>query len=50
MVEITIEPISGDLNILVPSGNVEGSGSPLYYSCLENRMDGGAWQGTSRGS
>ena len=21
----------------------EGSGTPLYYSCLENPMDGGAW-------
>ena len=25
-----------------PSG--EGNGSPLYYSCLENSMDIGAWQ------
>ena len=22
----------------------EGSGTPLQYSCLENPMDGGAWQ------
>ena len=22
----------------------EGNGSPLQYSCLENSMDGGAWQ------
>ena len=21
----------------------EGSGNPLYHSCLENPMDGGAW-------
>ena len=21
----------------------EGNGTPLQYSCLENRMDGGAW-------
>ena len=21
----------------------EGNGTPLYYSCLENPMDGGAW-------
>ena len=21
----------------------EGDGAPLYYSCLENPMDGGAW-------
>ena len=22
----------------------EGNGTPLQYSCLENPMDGGAWQ------
>ena len=27
-----------------PSG--EGNGNPLQYSCLENPMDGGAWQST----
>ena len=27
-----------------PGGSVgEGNGTPLQYSCLENRMDGGAW-------
>ena len=24
----------------------EGDGNPLQYSCLENRMDRGAWQTT----
>ena len=24
-------------------GYVEGDGTPLQYSCLENPMDGGAW-------
>ena len=24
----------------------EGNGNPLQYSCLENSMDRGAWQGT----
>ena len=24
----------------------EGNGKPLQYSCLENPMDGGAWQAT----
>ena len=24
----------------------EGSGNPLQYSCLENPMEGGAWQAT----
>ena len=49
MVEITIEPISGDLNIQVPSENGEGNGNPLHYSCLENPMDRGAWGATVHG-
>ena len=28
----------------------EGNGTPLQYSCLENPMDGGAWQLQSMGS
>ena len=27
----------------------EGNGYPLRYSCLENFMDGGAWQATVYG-
>ena len=27
----------------------EGNGNPLQYSCLENPMDGGAWQATIYG-
>ena len=27
----------------------EGSGTPLQYSCLENPMDGEAWQATVHG-
>ena len=27
----------------------EGNGTPLQYSCLENRMDGGAWWATIHG-
>ena len=27
----------------------EGHGYPLPYSCLENLMDGGAWQATVHG-
>ena len=27
-----------------------GTGDPLQCSCLENPMDGGAWQGQSMGS
>ena len=28
----------------------EGNGNPLQYSCLENPMDGGAWQAIVHGS
>ena len=28
----------------------EGNGNPLQYSCLENSMDGGAWQATDHGA
>ena len=27
----------------------KGNGNPLQYSCLENSMDGGAWQATVHG-
>ena len=27
----------------------EGDGTPLQYSCLENPMDGGAWEAAVRG-
>ena len=27
----------------------EGNGNPLQYSCLQNAMDGGAWQATVYG-
>ena len=27
----------------------EGNGNPLQYSCLENPMDGGAWQAAVHG-
>ena len=33
--------------ILLPIG--EGNGTQLQYSCLENPMDGGAWQATVHG-
>ena len=28
---------------------IEGNGTPLQYSCLENPMDGGAWWATAHG-
>ena len=33
--------------LLIPAvGCGEGNGNPLWYSCLENPMDGGAWWAT----
>ena len=41
----------GDLGLIPESGRSpgEGNGNPLQYSCLENPMDGGAWQATVPG-
>ena len=41
----------GDLGSIPESGRSpgEGNGNPLQYSCLENPMDGGAWQSTVHG-
>ena len=36
------------LFLLLPQAR-EGNDNPLHYSCLENRMDGGAWQATIHG-
>ena len=38
----------GHLGLIPGSGRSpgEGNGNPLQYSCLENPMDGGAWQAT----
>ena len=30
-------------NILIAYLRIEGTGTPLQYSCLENPMDRGAW-------
>ena len=35
--------------ILVDLKSREGNGTPLQYSCLENPMDGGAWQAAVHG-
>ena len=42
---------AGDLGLIPGSGRFsgEGNGNPLQYSCLENSMDGGAWQATVHG-
>jgi len=41
----------GDLGSILGLGRSpgEGNGNPLQYSCLENPMDGGAWQATVHG-
>ena len=45
-------PVSaGDTGLIPGLGRSpgEGNGSPLWYSCLENSMDRGAWQATDHG-
>ena len=38
-----------DLNTFKQTDHGEGNGTPLQYSCLENPMDGGAWQAAVHG-
>ena len=42
---------AGDLGLIPGSGRSPGvgNGNPLQYSCLGNRMDGGAWQAAVHG-
>ena len=42
---------AGDQGSIPESGRSpgEGNGNPLQHSCLENLMDGGAWQATVHG-
>ena len=42
---------AGDAGLIPGSGRSsgEGNGNPLQYSCLQNPMDGGAWQATVHG-
>ena len=42
---------AGDLGLIPGFGRSpgEGNGNPLQYSCLENPLDGGAWQATVHG-
>ena len=42
---------AGDTGLIPGSGRSsgEGNGNPLQYSCLQNPMDGGAWQATAHG-
>ena len=42
---------AGDMS-LIPWSKIfpgEGNGNPLQYSCIENPMDGGAWQALVHG-
>ena len=43
---------AGDLGSIPRSGRSSGEGNsnPLYYYCLENPMDRGAWQATVQGA
>ena len=47
----SIKSTTGDLGSIPGSGRSpgEGNGKPLQYPCLENSMDGGAWQTTVHG-
>ena len=40
-----------DMGLIPGSGRSLGGrhGNPFQYSCLENSMDGGAWQATDHG-
>ena len=42
---------AGNLGSIPESGRSpgEGNGNPLQYSCLENPMDGGAWEAAVHG-
>ena len=42
---------AGDPGLILGLGRSpgEGNGNPLQYPCLENPMDGGAWQTTVHG-
>ena len=42
---------AGAMGLIPGSGRSpgEGNGNPLQYSCLENPMDGGAWQAAVQG-
>jgi len=44
-------PADADAGLIPGSGRSPGGGSdnPLQYSCLENPMDGGAWQAIVHG-
>ena len=37
------------ISILVYLRRGEGNSNPLWYSCLENPMDGGAWEAAVHG-
>ena len=43
--------LNTEANILAfaTKANGEGNGTPFQYSCLENPMDGGAWQAAVHG-
>ena len=40
---LNIQKIKNQRKLLCQTSSGEGNGTPLQYSCLENRMDRGAW-------
>ena len=50
-VSLQMPASAGDVGLIPGWGRSpgEGNGNPLQYSCLENPMDGGAWQATDPG-
>ena len=53
-VELVVKNTPPNAGVVRGAGSIPGSGrspgggygNPLQYSCLENPMDGGAWQAT----
>ena len=48
---LAIAADAGDFSLILGSGRClgEGKGNQVYYSCLKNPMDRGAWQATVHG-
>ena len=46
---LDLKNIWPSIQVLVKGSFREGNGTPLQYSCLENPMDGGAWQAAVHG-
>ena len=49
MLKLVGESLTRNINRILTQSHREGDGTPLQYSCLENPMDGGAWQAAVHG-